>query len=175
MAPTSRWHNVVVQLMLWAMTQQQQCTVLKAAGLLSCLWMKIISFGMKLKMNVTFERGSAQDPLVQSSLHWDERCFYVKNRRASCMECYSLGNDFTTTIARVVPSRTKRLLDGIGRVKCAAVVPHRRLVLDAILRDLLHCLWRVGLAATSPTRREAHLLWMSHKSVSPAWGYSVQL
>jgi len=46
-------------------------------------------------------------------------------------------------------------------------------VLDTVLGDLLHCLWRVGLAATSPTRWEACLLWMTHDPVSPAWGHSV--
>jgi len=125
------------------------------------------------KMNVTFERGSARDTSAQSSLCWDERCFCLKNRRASCVECCPLGNDFVTTIARVVPSRTKRLLGVIGRAKCAAVVLCSRLVLDAILRDLLHCFWRVGLVATSPTRWESHLLWMSHDPVRPAWGHSV--
>jgi len=124
-------------------------------------------------MNVTFERGSAQDPSAQSSLWWDEWCFYVKNRRASCMECYSIGNDFVTMIARVVPSRTKGLLGVVGRVKHAAVILHRRLVLDAILGDLLHYLWRVGLVATSPMRWEAYLLWMSHDPVSPVWGCSM--
>jgi len=125
-------------------------------------------------MNVMFERGSARDALAQSSLHWDERCFCVKNRRASCAECHHLGNDFVATIACVVPSRTKRLPDAIGRAKHAAVVSHRRVVLDTILRDLLHCLWRVGLlAATSPMRWEACLLWMSHNPVSPAWRHSV--
>ena len=64
----------------------------------------------------------------------------MKNRRASCVECYPLGNDFVKTIARVVPSRTKRLLGVIGRVKYAAVILYRRLVLDTILRDLLHYL-----------------------------------
>jgi len=39
------------------------------------------------KMNVIFERGVAQDPLAWSSLHCVERCFYVKNRRASCTVC----------------------------------------------------------------------------------------
>jgi len=124
-------------------------------------------------MNVMFERGSARDPSAQSSLCWDERCFCVKNRRASCMECCPLENDFIATIARVVPSRTKRLLGVIGRVKCAAVVSCRRLVLDTILRDLLHCLWRVGLVATSPMRWEACLLWMSRDHVSPVWGHSM--
>jgi len=71
------------------------------------------------------------------------------------------------------PWRTKRLLSAIGRVKHAAVISCRRLVLDAILRDLLNYLWRVGLIATSPIRWEAHLLWMSHGAVSPAWGCSV--
>jgi len=47
------------------------------------------------------------------------------------------------------------------------------LVFDNVLRDLLHCLWRVGLVATSPTRWEACLLWMSHDPVIPAWGHSV--
>jgi len=97
----------------------------------------------------------------------------MKNRHASCIECYPLGNDFVTTIARVVPSRTKRLLGIIERVKYAAVILHRRLVLDTILRDLLRYLWRVGLVATSPIRWEAYLLWMSHDPVSPAWGYSM--
>ena len=64
----------------------------------------------------------------------------MKNRHASCIECYPLGNDFVTTIARVVPSRTKRLLGIIERVKYAAVILHRRLVLDTILRDLLRYL-----------------------------------
>jgi len=125
------------------------------------------------KMNVTFERGSAWDPSAQSSLHWDERCFCVKNRGASCMECHSIGNDFVTTIARVVPSRTKRLLDVVERAKCAAVISCRRLVLDTVLRDLLHCLWSVGPAATGPMRWEVCLLWMSLDPVSPAWGHSV--
>jgi len=124
-------------------------------------------------MNVTFERGSARDALAQSSLYWDERCFYVKNWHASCTECCPLGNDFVTTIARVVSSRTKRLLGVVGRVKCAVVILHGRLVLDAILRDLLHYLWRVGLVATGPMRWEAYLLWMSHDPVSPAWWCSV--
>jgi len=97
----------------------------------------------------------------------------MKNRRASCIECYPLGNDFVTTIARVVPSRTKRLLGVVGRVKYAAVILHRHLVLDTILRDLLHYLWRVGLVATSPIRWEAYLLWMSHDPVSPIWGCSM--
>jgi len=110
------------------------------------------------KMNVMFERGSVWDTLAQSSLCWDERCFCVKNRRASCTECCPLGNDFVTMIARVVPSRTKRLLGVIGRAKHAAVILCRRLVLDTILRDLLHYLWRVGLVATSPMRWEACLL-----------------
>jgi len=39
------------------------------------------------EMNVTFERGSAQDPSAQSSLCCVERCFWVKNRRASCAVC----------------------------------------------------------------------------------------
>jgi len=97
----------------------------------------------------------------------------MKNRHASCKECYPLGNDFVTTIARVVPSRTKRLLGVIGRVKYAAVILCRRLVLDAILKDLLHHLWRVGLLATSLIRWEAYLLWLSHDPVSPVWGYSI--
>jgi len=52
------------------------------------------------------------------------------------MECHSIGNNFVTTTARVVPSRTKRFLGIVGRLKCAAVVLHGRLVLDA------RCLWR---------------------------------
>jgi len=124
-------------------------------------------------MNATFERGSAQDPLAQSSLCGDERCFCVKDRRASCTECHSLANDFVTMIARVAPSRTKRLPCVIGRAKHAAVVSCGRLVLDTVLGDLLHCLWRVCLAATGPTRWKACLLWMSHDPVSPAWGHSV--
>ena len=90
----------------------------------------------------------------------------MKNRHASCTECYSIGNDFLTTIACVVPSRTKHLPDVIGRVKHAAIVLHRRLVLDAILRDLLCYLWRVGLAATSPMRWEAWWVtcpWVPHE------------
>jgi len=55
----------------------------------------------------------------------------MKNRRASCTECHPLGNDFVTMTARVVPSRTKRLPGIIRRAKHAAVVSHRRLVLDA--------------------------------------------
>jgi len=124
------------------------------------------------KMNVMFERGSARDASAKSSLCWDEGCFYVKNRRASCAECYPLGNDFVTTIARVVSSRTNRLRGVVGRAKHAAVILCRRLVLGANLRDLLHYLRRVGLVATSPTRWEAYLLWMSHDPVSPAWGHS---
>ena len=53
----------------------------------------------------------------------------MKNRRASCIESYPHGNDFVTTIARVVPSRTIRLLDVIERVKYAAVILYRRLIL----------------------------------------------
>jgi len=52
---------------------------------------------------------------------------------------FCLGMTFVATIAHVVPSRTKRLLGVVGRVHLVAVIPHRRLVLDAILSDLLHC------------------------------------
>jgi len=93
------------------------------------------------KMNAMFERGS----WPWSSLCWDERCFWGKNWHASCAECCPLGNDFVTTTARVVPSRTKRLPGVVGRAKCAAVVSHRRLVMGAVLRDLLRCLWRDAL------------------------------
>jgi len=125
------------------------------------------------EMNVSFERGLARDASAQSSLHWDEQCFWVKNRRASCAECCLLGNDFVATTACVVPSRTKRLPGVIGRANHAAVVSHMRLVLDAILRDLLHCLWRVGLASTSQMHWEACLLWMNHNPMSPAWWHSM--
>jgi len=50
-----------------------------------------------------------------------------------------LGMTFVTTIDRVVPSRKKRLIGIVGRVCLVAVIPCRRLVLDAILSDLLHC------------------------------------
>jgi len=56
----------------------------------------------------------------------------VKNRRASCVESYPHGNDFVTTIARVVPSRTIRLLDVIERAKHAAVILCRRLFLRGL-------------------------------------------
>jgi len=47
----------------------KHCTVPKSAGLLRCLQMKITTkLQDEAKMNVTFERGSAQDPSVQSSL-----------------------------------------------------------------------------------------------------------
>jgi len=59
-------------------------------------------------MNATFERGT---------------------------ESYPHGNDFVATIARVVPSRTIRLLDVVERVKHAAVVLHRR----SFLRGLGCC------------------------------------
>jgi len=101
------------------------------------------------KVNVTFERGSAQDLSVQSSLCWDERCFYVKNRRASCGLVIHLGMTCLLTIARVAPSRTKCVLSVLWRLKHAAVILHVCLVLDAVLRDLLHCLWRVGRIATT--------------------------
>jgi len=52
--------------------------------------------------------------------------------RASCIESHPHGNDFVTTIARVVPSRTKRLLGVVERVKCAAVTLHRRLFLRGL-------------------------------------------
>jgi len=51
------------------------------------------------KMNVMFETGSAPDLSAQSSLCWDERCFCMKNQRASCVDCHSLGNDSLTMMA----------------------------------------------------------------------------
>ena len=36
------------------------------------------------------------------------------------------------------------------------------------LSNVLHCMWRTGLVATSPTRWEAHLPWMNPRWMSPA-------
>jgi len=124
-------------------------------------------------MNVTFERVSAQDPSASSSLCWDERCFCVKNQRASDRLVIQLGMTYLMTIAHVAPSTTKCLLGVMWRFKHAAVISHVRLVLDAILSNLLHCLWRTGLVATSHTRWEACLPWMSPGWMMPAWGHSV--
>jgi len=120
-----------------------------------------------------FGRGSAQDLSAQSSLYWDEWCFCVKNRLASHGLVIHLGMTCLTTIARVVPSRTKCVLIVLWWLKCAATILHRRLVLETVFRDLLHYLWRIGLAATSPMHWRAHLPWMSHERMSPAWGCSV--
>jgi len=48
------------------------------------------------------------------------------------MESHPHGNDFVATMARVFPSRTKRLLDVVERAKHAAVTSHRRLVLRGL-------------------------------------------
>jgi len=112
------------------------------------------------KMNATFERGSARDPSAQSSLSLLRWTMLL--REESAHQLHSLLWLCVTTTARVVPSRTKRLPDVVGRVHCTAVIPHRRLVLDAVLSDLLHCLWRVGPVATRSMRWRAQLPWMSH-------------
>ena len=61
---------------------EAKCTAPKAACLLSCLQMKIVSSEWT-KPNVAFERGSAQDLMAWSSVDWDEWCFNVKNWSAS--------------------------------------------------------------------------------------------
>jgi len=66
-----------------------------------------------------------------------------------------------------------RLLGVLWRLKYATVILCRRLALDALLRDLLHHLWRIGLVATSPIRWEACLPWMSPGWMSPLWGCSI--
>jgi len=70
------------------------------------------------KMNVVFERDSARDTSAQSSLCWDEQCFCVKNRRASCMEFCPLGNDFVTTTARVVHPQQNVFWVSLGGWNC---------------------------------------------------------
>jgi len=70
---------------------------------------------------------------VVHSLYWDEWCFHVKNRRVSCRLVIHLGMTCLTTVACVIPSRTKRLLRVMWRFKYAAVILCRRLVLMTLL------------------------------------------
>ena len=56
----------------------------------------------------------------------------MKNRRATYGFVIHLGHDQSVMIARVVPSRTKRLLGILRRLKYAAVILHRNLVLMTI-------------------------------------------
>jgi len=123
-------------------------------------------------MNVMFLREVQLEILgvVLSLLRWT----MLLREGSTCQLC-SLLWLCVTTIARVVPSRTKCLLGVIGRVHHAAVILHRRLVLDTVLSDLLHCLWKIELVATSPMRWRAQLPWMSHERMSPIWGHSVHV
>jgi len=87
--------------------------------------------------------------------------------------CCPIGNDLSYNDSLCCTIQNKRVLSVLWQLKHAAVIPCRRSVLDAIIRDLLHCLWRIGLAATSPMHWEAYLLWMSPGWMSPVWGCSV--
>jgi len=76
---------------VWRKTWAHICTAPKATGLLSCLQMKIMSFGKKPKMNVMFERGSARDPSARSSLHWVERCFCPLSTELNDASAWRIG------------------------------------------------------------------------------------
>jgi len=64
-------------------------------------------------------------------------------REGSVRQLHGLLWLCVTTTARVVPSRTKRLLGVVGRAHHTAVILHRCLVLDTVLSNLLHCSWRI--------------------------------
>jgi len=87
-----------------------------------------------------FERGSARDPSAQSSLCWVERRFCVKSRRARRALCCDFATSLCCNDSSCCSIQNRTGLAVVERAKCAAVVLHRRLVLDAVLGDLLHCL-----------------------------------
>ena len=83
-----RCHSILPQ-PVWRRlnTNGTLCTALKAAGLWSCLQMKITSSEMNWTKCDIWERFGSRS---SASLHWRERCFYMKNRRASCTVCCDL-------------------------------------------------------------------------------------
>jgi len=141
--------------------------------------MKIISFRMKLKWMQHLREVQLEILGVVLSLLSSTE---LLREESACQLC-SLQWLCLQQQLRVKQSRTKRVLNHMhccNGLKDIAVATHRPasaddgyVVLDSILRDLLHNLWRVGLVATSPARWEACLLWMSHDPVSPAWGCSM--
>ena len=110
---------------------------------------------------------------AQSSLCWDERCFCTKNRHASCrivvqwemtvpwhqlVLCDPEQNMWQShaTVQKTWPSH------------CTGKRLWRWFV--ALLSNLLHCLWKTGLAATSPvtlksvtSANESRSEWVPHE------------
>jgi len=153
------------------------CTALKATGLLSCLQMKIVSFRMKLKWMWCLREVQLEIlGVVLALLRWT----MLLHEESACQLCGLLWLHCTTT-ARVNKETEQNVFCCYNGLKDTAVTTCRPasaddgcVVMDSILRDLLCCLWRVGLVATSPMRWEACLSWMSHDPVSPVWWCSVR-
>jgi len=155
-----------------------KCTALKATGLLGCLWMKILSFGMKPKWmqhlraeewsqdECNIERGLAQDPSAQSSLYWVERCFCVQNPRASHVLCYDFDNSDSSVSKPIACSNCNGLKD-------TAVMTHSQrlsMMVRCSSEQASSLLVKDGASgSTSPIMRwEAHLSWMNPGWMSPA-------
>jgi len=125
------------------------------------------------KMNATFERGSAQDLSAWSSLCWDERCFCVKNRCASCAVFYDfVCNDSSCqTIQNETCSNCVQQSEGHSRCSCAD--QHLWWWFVILSSDVLRHLWASGLAATGPTRWRVTNEWVPHEDALANWGVAV--
>jgi len=128
-------------------------------------------------MNVIFERGSAQDPLAQSSLYCVERRFYAKNRRASCILYYDVVYNDSFVLNDPEQNVFESHVSWCNGLKDIAVTIHRPASADdgslLFWASFFTTVKDRASSTTSPIRWEAYLPWMSHDPVSPVWGYSM--
>jgi len=122
----------VIQFAESKMHYMSDCATSKATCLLSCLWMEIVSLEWtKTKCNIWERFGSRSLGAIFSLLRWT--MLLCKELTCQLWTCYPLGNDYLTTTARVVWSRTKHVLIACNDPNDTTVTWHLRW--SCIIRD----------------------------------------
>jgi len=148
-------------------------TVLKTTGLLSCLMMKIVCFRMKPKwmwclreVRLKIPRRSPLSAEMNDASACRTVAQFVMTLFAT-MACVMMIQNKTCSnhmCLNMPVWKTLRSRHADQRLWQWFVAP---------LSKHLCYLWRIGLAATSPTCWEACLPWMNPGWMSPAWGCSI--